>query len=264
MTKANWQLPPGVSRGTWDYVNSKAIASDYDDYVSNNALLQTDEDLVRQIIDERQQSSPVVADFGCGTGRIARALLPLGCRMINIDLSEHMLAEVEKSIPSEYREQSRQVSCSLVDLDNHIAPKSVDVGLCLFSSIGMIAGRKNRRKFLAAAKRSIAPGGVLLLHVHNRYSSLFDPGGPKWLLSTWVQSWRSPSIELGDRVYAYRGLPSMFLHIYSHRELVVDLKSAGFASIETRAISIRGDEVSKRKGMFHSLRAGGYFALCAD
>jgi len=45
MSAANrpaWQLPPGVSRGLWDYVHAPHIADDYDDYFALNSLFETD------------------------------------------------------------------------------------------------------------------------------------------------------------------------------------------------------------------------------
>ena len=62
-----WQLPPGVSRGTWDYLQSELVAEDYDDYFSRHALFEVDQQLVDDICSGSPQD--VVIDLGCGTGR---------------------------------------------------------------------------------------------------------------------------------------------------------------------------------------------------
>ena len=63
--RPSWQLPPGVSRGLWDYVHASHIADDYDEYFAFNSLFETDGAILR-----RQFDPPgLVADLGCGTGR---------------------------------------------------------------------------------------------------------------------------------------------------------------------------------------------------
>ena len=66
----HWQLPPGVTRGLWDYVRSREIAEDYDEYFAFNTLFEFDE----QVLARHFKPPGVVVDLGCGTGR---ALVPL-------------------------------------------------------------------------------------------------------------------------------------------------------------------------------------------
>ena len=68
--RPTWQLPPGVSRGLWDYVHTPHIADDYDDYFAFNSLFETDGAVLNRHFDR----PGLVADLGCGTGR---ALVPL-------------------------------------------------------------------------------------------------------------------------------------------------------------------------------------------
>jgi hypothetical protein len=125
----------------------------------------------------------------------------------------------------------------------------------------MIRGRQHRRRFLSALTKILKPSGKLLVHVHNRYQSLFDPGGPRWLWQSRIQSWWQRESEFGDRVYAYRNLPSMFLHIYSRRELEADLRFAGFRSIRVMPISASGGQLLPKNGLLKNVRAGGFFAV---
>ncbi|GAB5403134.1 MAG: class I SAM-dependent methyltransferase [Aureliella sp.] len=265
MTKSipSWQLPPGVSRGTWDYISSAAIAEQYDAYVADNPLLELDQRLTLDLVAELQQirstQEIVVADLGCGTGRIAQAVLPTGCRMMNVDLSKSMLSVLQGKIPVEYQEKNECVHASLVDVGQAIPASSVDLAVCLFSSLGMIRGREFRRRCLAGVYSCLKPGGKFLLHAHNRYLSLFDPGGLSWLARTRVSSLVGQDVEFGDRVYAYRNLPKMFLHIYSHRELLQDLRAAGFDHTSIRGVKATGEQLMLRR-LGWTLRAGGFFA----
>ena len=257
-TRPTWQLPPGISRGTWDYLHTPSIADDYDSYFHNHPLLKLDIEVVRRLLPKGQQQL-TIADFGCGTGRVARALMPLGHRLLNVDLSRHMLRQASQ-VDAANEQLSSCVQANLVQLE-WLRDSVLDMAVCLFSSMGMIRGRAHRQKFLSHVCRSLQPDAPLILHVHNRLRSLLDPGGPAWLLKTRLSSWTNRDWEYGDRVYAYRGLPSMFLHIYSRRELVNDLTAAGFAKLRILPINSTADDLLPPTQRFSTVRAGGYFAI---
>ena len=257
-----WQLPRGVSAGTWDYVAEPSIACEYDLFHVDQPLMRLDAELLLERLREldRAPESTCVADYGCGTARIARLLEPLGYRTLNVDLSLHMLRAAAKHLTEPQR--SRCVHSNLVELD-WLADASTDVAVCLFSSIGMIRGREHRRTFLKHVRRTLKPGGRFLLHVHNRGHSWLDPQGPWWLIATRWRSWLGRDWEYGDRVYTYRGLPKMFLHIYSRSELRADLESAGFDQIKILPINLTGNGLLPARTHALTVRAGGYFAWAA-
>ena len=264
----SWQLPTGVSRATWDYLQSEHIAGEYDEYFADSALMRLDMQVLRQRlppVDTAEASAQpcVIADLGCGTGRVASELLPLGYHMVNVDLSPAMLREVEAKTPAEYRHRSRCVSANLVELDQVLEPASLDWAVCLFSSLGMIRGRQYRRRFLSGVRQSLKPGGTLFVHVHNRYRSLLDPGGPAWLARSWLTSHWDRNSEFGDRIYSYRRLPKMFLHIYSRRELRQDLRFAGLQNVTIHPIDSTGAKLLPPSWLAHPIRAGGYFAFAS-
>ena len=202
---------------------------------------------------------PIVADLGCGTGRVSRHLSPLGYHLVNVDLSNHMLAELVRQ--SAHPQQNCCIQANLVELEC-LQPKSLDAAVCLFSSIGMIRGRRNRRKFLASLRLALKPQAQLILHAHNRYHSLWDPKGPAWLLGSKWKSLVDRDWEFGDRVYPYRGLPAMFLHIFSRGELRQDLQAAGFQSPHFYPLNLTGDSLLQNQWLSW-LRAGGYFVIAA-
>lgn len=251
-----WKLPPGVGRGTWDYLQSTKIAEQYDDYFATSELMKLDLKLARRLIDEIAEQPSTIADFGCGTARVARELGSEPHRFLNVDLSRPMLRESKKLNAN----SNFSVQMNLVDLEG-LQSECLDLGVCLFSSIGMIRKRENRLQFLKHVRRTLKPQAKLLLHVHNRYHSLLDPGGILWLARTFLASRKSDQSEFGDRVYAYRGLPSMYLHIFSRRELTRLLTSAGFDQPQILPIDKLGRDLLSWPSWLTSLRAGGFFAI---
>lgn len=260
MSLPNWKLPEGVSCGTWDYLQSESIARDYDCFFRDSEIIQLDQQFILRYLPTISPDTepPVVADLGCGTGRISRLLSPMGYQMVNVDLSPTMLDELRKKC--QHPDLNECICGNLVELEKLLEPDSVSMAVCLFSSIGMIRGRGHRQKFLRGAKRALRSGARLIVHVHNRYHSLWHPSGPSWLLNTWLKSRWTSEWEFGDRVYVYRGLPAMFLHIYSRRELLHDLHAAGFRSIDIFPINVPGNALIPDR-FPASLRAGGFFAV---
>src|SRR5262249_55202403 len=84
---ADWQLPPGVSRGLWDYLHDPAVARGYDAALSGSTLFDADVHFV-----ERHCPHPGwLIDLGCGTGRLLVHFARRGYRVLGVDLSAEML-----------------------------------------------------------------------------------------------------------------------------------------------------------------------------
>ena len=282
MNRPFWQLPRGVSRGTWDYIRSPRIAEDYEVFLKGNSLFELDIKFIDQYLPPvgtppyvsadsaphlqstrpEKQCAPLIADFGCGTGRVAKKLVPLGYRVMNIDLSQFMLSETRGDLRSQPRVPWDSNFCirgNMAEL-TFLRPKIIDLAICLFSSLGMIRDRLNRIAFLSSVRESLHSDAQLIVHVHNRYHSLFDPGGCMWLMMSGLRSFTSKA-DFGDRVYNYRGLPSMFLHIYSRREIQKELCEAGFSNVTLFPIQSAGNDLMRRGSWFSTIRAGGFFAV---
>ncbi len=252
LERPTWQLPQGVTRGLWDYVHAPHIADDYDEYFAYNALFETDEAVLR-----RHFHPPgLVADLGCGTGRALLPLVRAGHRGLAIDLSDHMLRVVQEKAAKE----NLPIDCvraNLVQLDA-IADGAVDYAMCMFSTLGMIRGRANRRQALTHFHRVLKPGGKFVLHVHNYWFNLRDPDGPGWVLWNLLASQFRREVEVGDRWFAYRGLPSMYLHVFRWRELMADLTHAGFHILERIALDAPRRAPLKRPWLLAPLRTNGW------
>ncbi len=254
-SRPQWQLPSGVPRGVWEYFHSESIATDYDDYFACNQLFELDE----QIIARHFTSPGLVADFGCGTGR---ALIPLarrGFRTLGIDLSDHMLRVVQEKVEVDELDVMR-LRANLVELDC-VRDGVVDYGICLFSTLGMIRGRQSRRQFLGHVHRVLKPGGLFVLHVHNYWFNLFDRLGRGWIIRNTIDSALRREIERGDKFFDYRGVPKMFLHTFSRRELVDELRHVGFRVRDLTPLNLERTRRLPHSWFFGSLRANGWIVV---
>jgi SAM-dependent methyltransferase len=251
-----WQLPPGVPRGAWDYVHASHIADDYDGYFAGNPLFETDGAVLRRHFDR----PGVVVDLGCGTGRALLPLIREGHRGVAVDLSRHMLRIVREKVAAE----NLPVEClqaNLCQLDC-LADGAADYAMCLFSTLGMIRGRLHRRFALGHFRRILRPGGKLVLHVHNYWFNLRDPGGPFWLLKNLATAPLSRDVEVGDKWFLYRGLPSMFLHVFRWRELAADLRSVGLRVVEKIPLDVSRRRPLARPWLLGPLRTNGWIVVC--
>jgi SAM-dependent methyltransferase len=292
MEQSQWRRPVGVAVGTWRYVQQGSIANHYNAFVADTPLCHLDQVILRQVFEsidsipkslsediETQpsqtqkvfsDSADWILDLGCGTGRAATELSRLGRNVLAIDLSESMLKHViERAERAERDQQARSESsnltlgrivplrANLVQLDC-LADNSAAGAVCLFSTLGMIQGRSNRRTVLRHASRIVRPGGQFLLHVHNRYASLAQSGGARLLAKGLAQSLTSKQHEFGDATYAYRGLPDMFLHRYSQRELIADLKHSGWQISHIHRLTLDGSATIEPSPVSRFQIAGGY------
>lgn len=253
----HWQLPPGVSHGTWEYTQRDSIATDYDDYFAFNSLFEFDEALLA----EEFQPPGLVADLGCGT---ARALVPLvknGHRGLAIDLSEPMLKIVEDKAAEENLD-IRCVKANLVELNDDVVPTaSVDYAMCMFSTLGMIQGHVNRERVMVNTLRMLKPGGKLVVHVHNFWFNLYDPGGPRWLARNLLEGTFGRRVEVGDKFFAYRGVTDMYLHVFRPRELRRLFTEVGFKIHRWVPLEFARRHALQRPWLFPSLRANGWIVV---
>lgn len=249
-------FPPGVTRGLWEYASADHIAEDYDEYFSYNRLFELDE----QVLNRHFKKKGTVADLGCGTGRALVPLARRGFSGIAIDLSEPMLRVVRRKADAE----DLPITClraNLVELDG-LADGQVDYAMCLFSTLGMVEGRGNRRRILAHAGRILKPGGLFIMHAHNYWYSLFDPGGPAWVAGNLWQSLTRRGVERGDKRFRYCGVPDMFLHLYTRGELTGELRRAGLAIKEVIPLDPQRHRALRWPWLLGRLRANGWIVVC--
>ncbi len=253
-TPADWQLPPGVTRGLWDYLHDADLARAYDQRLAGTPLLTLDLRFA-----ERHFVRPGrLLDLGCGTGRLLVPFAQRGFRVVGVDLSEEMLCVAGEKAAAAGVAVDR-LKANIVQLDC-LADGSFDAAACLFSTLGMVAGVEERRRVLAHVHRLLRPGGTFILHVHNYWFNLWDRHGRQWLLRDLVRSLLQGG-NTGDRpMPAHQGISGLALHHFTRPELVRLLTEAGLQPVEVRPVSLRADGQLRRPRWFGGLRAYGYLA----
>jgi SAM-dependent methyltransferase len=252
-TPADWQLPPGVDRALWHYLHDPDLAQSYDAALAGTPLLALDLEFVR-----RHCAPPGrLVDLGCGTGR---ALVPLareGHWVLGIDLSPEML-RVAGARAAAAGVAVERVRANLVELGG-LADAAFDYAICLFSTLGMVAGADNRLRVLRHAHRLIRPGGKLVLHVHNRWFNFWDPQGRAWLVRDGLRALWART-EAGNKVMpAHQGQLGLTLHVFTRREVLRLVRAAGFEVLEVRRLSLRPDGRLPAPWWFGWLRTYGFF-----
>lgn len=249
---ADWQLPPGVGRGLWEYVNDSALARSYDASLAGSSLLETDLRFADRLFDRPGR----LVDLGCGTGRLLLHFAPRGFWGVGVDLSEEML-RVTREKGAAAGLSVHLLRANLVQLDG-LADESFDYAACLFSTLGMVAGADNRRRVVGHAYRLLRPGGRFLLHVHNRWFNAWDPQGRRWLMGNALASLAGRATA-GDRVMpTHQGIAGLTLHVFTRREAVRLLRQTGFRLREVRPVSLRADGRLPAPWWFGWLRSYGY------
>ncbi len=241
------RIPKALRR----YVTDADLARQYDLYHEGLPLLSFDERFVAEEIADRER----VLDVGCGTARSMACLGRLGCRCVGMDLSAPMLEAATQKLRGD------GLPAALVRADM-CAPlpfrdASFDAVVCMFSTMGLIPTSEARRALLAEVARVLAPGGVFVFHVHNRLYNVVAGWGGMWLLKTYTWNRLFTRLEVGDRIMrTYRGVPDMFLHVFTAGEVRRLARAAGLR--ERRVAFLNDDRDAEVTGRFASVRANGF------
>jgi ubiquinone/menaquinone biosynthesis C-methylase UbiE len=251
-----WRLPAGVTRALWDYTHADHIAEDYDDFFAENSLFAFDLSVLRRYL----TTPGVLVDLGCGTGRLMLPFAQRGFQTVGVDLSLPMLEVTGRKADDALLHVDR-VLANMVEL-GCFRDRVADYVILMFSTLGMIRGQKERGRVLAHARRILKSGGTFVVHVHSRWHNLFDPQARWWVARNTLASLVSRSTEAGDKTFAYRGIPNFFLHTFTRRELVRDLRRAGFEPVEIIPLDTVRRQRLQHRWWFGWLRANGWIVVC--
>jgi len=225
MTRPDWQLPPGVPRSLWEFAHDRAIARDESTHLADSPLLAFDQQVLREWLPE----SGELLDLGCGTGRHLLELAARGWRGVGVDLSMESL-QVARERSADLGVDVTLIRGNVCDL-GFLSGGRFDAALLLFGTLGMVAGPENRQAVLRQVRELLRPGGRLILHVHNVWRHADSPQGRRWLLrDLWKRVRQDPTA--GDSLYDYRGIPRMYHHSFTLREIGGSLKEARFRVAE--------------------------------
>jgi len=240
---------------TVQYLTNREIAEEYDEFFAGNPLFDFDTRTLTRWFAVPGR----VLDIGSGTARHVIPLAKMGHRVVGADLSAHMLrVAVTKLAQSGVK--ASLIRADMVDLPRLFRPDSLDYALCMFSTIGLIRGGKNRLSFLKGLAQLLRPGGRFAVHVHNRWHGLGSLDGSTFILSNLWKTWRGQA-ELGDKIlWYYRGVRDMYVHLFSQSELTDLLIGAGFVIREMIPLNRRRSG-PLRIPLAHNLRANGFIAL---
>lgn len=246
-SQPDWKMPAGTTQSVWDYANDPDVARTYDSKLTGTPLLEFDLRFAEKFFGP----SGTLVDLGCGTGRLILPFAERGLSVLGVDLSGDML-----KVASEKARMAAVtmllIRANLVELDC-LKDQSFDYAACLFSTLGMISGRENRRQTLSHARRILKPGGRFLLHVHNLWFHLGTRAGRRWL-------WRDRLSALAGRPDAgdYSAAPGVALHHFSRREILKDLRATGFKTLTVVPISLRSDCRLPLPWLLSGFRAYGF------
>ncbi len=244
----------GLDECTQDYVRSLWIAEDYDNYFISSQLFRFDIQFLEQLFPK-----PIkMVDLGCGTGRILLPFVRRGYEVTGVDLSDAMLKTTQLKLDQEglSAELVKSNICRIPQLQE----ASFDAAVCMFSTVGMVRGSRNRLSIVREAQRVLRPGGTFVFHAHNFYYGGWKP--EVW--RTWFHSLMLTlfhGYEIGDKVLpVYRNIPKMYIHIFRPGEIHDLLHRAGFRLQHLIYLKHhRKNELDTV--LFRTLRANGFIAV---
>lgn len=235
MTFPDWQLPPGVDRGLWDYLHSREMVHGYDAQMAASPLATAD----LRFCDDVFTTPGRLIDLGCGTGRLCVHFARKGYDCVGVDLSPEMLAKARENM-ADVAGDVALVAANLIDLST-IADQSFDFAACLFSTLGMIRGGENRSAAMRSMARVLKPEGRLVLHVHNR-----------WFRGLGWKRFRTADVTMPQ---AYGGA-ALTLHHFTRHEVTRLLDSADFQVTQVVPVSVSG--LLRHSWLAPSTRAYGF------
>lgn len=122
--------------------------------------------LLSALVDAGLRPAHTLVDFGCGTGRLARHVVPwlTNGTYVGIDISTTMLAQAQAQLADKIGTSGANVSwLHQTNEEFAIADHSVDM-ICAFSVFTHME-HEDTYRYLVAAKRIVAPGGCFVASV---------------------------------------------------------------------------------------------------
>ena len=239
---------------TLAYVHSRAIAEEYDTFNCRNELFDFDTTLLDRFI----TGTGKLIDLGCGTGRHVLHFLKNGLDVTGLDMSEYMLSIASEKVAAAGL-NATFVRRDMRDLSD-FPDNKYNYATCMFSTLGMVPGRDARTGVAAEVRRILAPDGMFFVHAHNRFHRWYSPDRLGWLVISALSSAFGRD-DFGDlHMDTYRGIPDMYLHIFSEREMTDMLVKAGFRDVYIIHLNERRNGELEGEWM-RGVRANGFIGI---
>lgn len=229
----------------------KRIAKWYADnyYSVEDEIIPVFERMETPFLDKRIKRGMKVFDAMMGRGRHALRYAQRGCAVWGNDLNPHMVKHARKAA----EHLGVKAKLTVLDATNLKSVRSgqFDAVIAMYSALGTIPGKDGRQKAMREFARVCKPGGIVIIHAHNRLDTFLKPGFWDWIVEGWIGR-HAP----GDMVTSYNGLDDMYNHFYTPHEFRRSFRKAGLQVIEEAYMHYP----TRRwlKGPFAKLKADGF------
>jgi SAM-dependent methyltransferase len=201
---------PGTKHGNWDLEKFFATGTD-----EISGLMRAAERL--NLPRQRQWA----LDFGCGVGRLTRALAPLFQNVVGIDISESMLRRAVALNP--------QKNCQFVHNDSDSLPFPSEKFDLIYTALVLqhVPSQESIRRYIAEFVRVLKVGGLLVMQVPN-HVPLRRRVQARARLYSWLRS-----AGLSEQLlYRRMGLHPIPMNFLPESDVVSILESGGGTALQ--------------------------------
>lgn len=223
-------------------------------YLIEDDIIPVFERMDTPLLDKRLKPGMRVFDAMMGRGRHAIRYAKRGCHVWGNDLNPHMVEHAKKS--AKYLDAKMRFSALDATKLRGVPSDHFDATIAMFSALGTIPGSANRQKAMREFARVTKPGGLIIVHAHNRLDTFFKPAFWDWVFKSYL---RPGKLETGDMVTSYNELKDMFNHFYSPREFRRSFAAAGIDVMEEQYMDYQGRRFLK--GPLRALFADGFIFI---
>jgi SAM-dependent methyltransferase len=101
--------------------------------------------------------------MACGTGNVAIPLAENGFKLIGLDRSPTMLAELRK------KDKTRRIQLICADMRDFSLPEPVDACICLFDSLNYLLTIEELASCFCSVRNSLKPDGIFIFDMNTLY-----------------------------------------------------------------------------------------------